>query len=227
MLLRERIHQQLKDDIISGALPTGEMLSVDVLSEKYGTSKTPVREALRLLQHEQLVEIVPRVGCYVSYLSLQDVGALFEFRLIVEGAAARLAAQHISEEEVAALEHMNSRYRSGDTESYWEYLKTNREFHYRIAQATGNRWLARTVGSLLDQMQRIMYLRLDLRDAADEMADEHGRLVAALQQRDGALAERAMIDSIETARKAVVEAIMGGARLPAAPDSNRRGDDDV
>jgi DNA-binding GntR family transcriptional regulator len=217
LLLRERIYQDLKGNIISGLLPTGEVLSVDGLAAKYQASQTPVREALRLLQHEQFVEIIPRIGCYVSYLSLQDVGALFEFRLIVEGAAARLAAQRIKAEETAALEQLNRGYRSGDVDSYWEYLRRNREFHYRIACATGNRWLARAVGSLLDQMQRLMFLRLDLGDAAEEIVEEHRQLVAALRQRDSALAEQAMVNSIENARKAVIEAIMGGARLPLEP----------
>lgn len=217
MLLREKIYQDLKNDILSGVLPTGETLLVDRLAEKYQTSKMPVREALRLLQHELLVEIVPRIGCYVSHLSLQDVGALFEFRLVVESAAARLAAQRITEEELAHLEHMNSTYRPGDTDSYWEYLRSNREFHYRVALATGNRWLARSVGSLLDQMQRLFFLRLDVRDAAEEMVAEHRRLVAALRARDSALAEKAMVEAIENARQAVIGAIMGGARLPAVP----------
>lgn len=217
VLLREKIYQDLKNDILSGTLPIGEVLSVDALAAKYQTSKMPVREALRLLQHEQLVEIIPRIGCHVSHFGLQDVGSLFEFRLIVESAAARLAATRISEQELAALEHMNSRYCPGDVDSYWEYLKSNREFHHRIALATGNRWLASAVGSLLDQMQRLFYLRLDLRDAADEMAEEHRQLVAALRARDAVAAERLAVSSIENARKAVMEAIMAGARLPPEP----------
>ncbi len=218
MLLREQIYHDLKNDILSGVLGVGEVLSVDVLAEKYRVSKTPVQEALRLLQHEQLVEIIPRIGCRVSHLGLQDVGALFEFRLIVEGAAARLAADRITDEDLAALEQMNDGYRPGDIDSYWRYLRSNREFHYRIACATGNRWLARAVGGLLDQMQRLFFLRLDLRDAAEEMVEEHRQLVAALRARDGAAAERAMVNSIENARRAVMEAVMAGARLPPEPN---------
>ena len=66
-------------------------------------------------------------------------------------------------------------------------------------------------------MQRLLFLRLDLRDCADEMVEEHRQLVAALRKRDGALAKKAMTDSIENARKAVLEAIMQGARLPIQP----------
>lgn len=223
MLLRERIYQDLKSDILSGRLGTGEVLSVDQLAKRYQVSPTPVKEALRLLQHEDLVEIVPRIGCRVSHLSLQDVGDLFGFRLIVEGAAARLAARQISEEELAALERMGDHYRPGDIASYWAYLQSNREFHYRIACATGNKWLARSVGGLLDQMQRLFFLRLDLRDAAEEMVEEHRQIVAALRARDGAAAERAMVSSIENARKAVMEAIMGGARLPAGLPEEEKG----
>jgi DNA-binding GntR family transcriptional regulator len=219
LLLREHIYQDLKNDILSGVLGIGEVLSIDALAEKYQASKTPVQDALRLLQHEQLVEITPRIGCRVSHLTLQDVGALFEFRLVVEGASARLAARSISEDDLVALERMNDGYRPGDIDSYWEYLRGNREFHYRIARATGNRWLARAVGGLLDQMQRLFFLRLDLRDAAEEMVEEHRQLVAALRARDGAAAEQIMLTSIENARRAVMEAVMAGARLPPEPSA--------
>lgn len=74
--------------------------------------------------------------------------------------------------------------------------------------------LADVVGRLLDQMQRLIFLRLDLRDCTDEMVKEHRQLVVALRKRDGALAKEVMMKSIENARKAVLEAIMQGARLP-------------
>jgi len=180
-------------------------------------SKTPIREALHALQHEGLVDIIPRVGYFVSQMTIKDVQDIFELRLIIESASAEMAARNITDEEVTYLENMHTSYVSGDIDSYWEYLEENREFHYRVALATRNKWLAEVVGRLLDQMQRLLFLRLDLRDCADEMVEEHRQLVAALRKRDGALAKKAMTDSIENARKAVLEAIMQGARLPIQP----------
>jgi DNA-binding GntR family transcriptional regulator len=213
-LLTEQIYKKIKEDILTGVYGFGEQLSVSELAEKYGVSATPVRAALNALQRENLVEVLPRVGCFVSPLSVKDVQDIFQLRAIIEGAAAEMAAQCITDEEVAYLENMPSSYIPGDVDSYWQYLGENREFHYRVALATGNRWLAEQVGRLLDQMQRLLFLRLDLHDCADEMAEGHRQLVAALKERDGALAKQVTVDAIENARKAVLEAILSGARLP-------------
>ena len=180
--LREQVYQETKNDIITGVHGAGEKLSLDHLAEKYQVSKTPIREALHALQHEGLVDIIPRVGYFVSQMTIKDVQDIFELRLIIESASAEMAARNITDEEVTYLENMHTSYVSGDIDSYWEYLEENREFHYRVALATRNKWLAEVVGRLLDQMQRLLFLRLDLRDCADEMVEEHRQLVAALKK---------------------------------------------
>ena len=213
-LLREQVYEGLKNDILTGLHGVGERLSVDKLAGEYEVSKTPVREALSALQQEDLVEIIPRVGYFVSQVTVKDVRDIFELRLIVEAASAEMAARNISEEELLHLENLHEGYVPGDVDSYWQFLKENREFHYRVALATRNKWLAETVGRLLDQMQRLLLLRLDLRNSADEMVEEHRQLVAALRRRDGALARKVVVDAIENARQAVLEAIMRGSSCP-------------
>ncbi len=216
-LLREQVYEGLKNDILTGLHGVGERLSVDKLAREYEVSKTPVREALNALQQEDLVDIIPRVGYFVSQVTVNDVRDIFELRLIVEAASAEMAARNISEEELLHLENLHEGYVPGDVDSYWQFLKENREFHYRVALATRNKWLAETVGRLLDQMQRLLLLRLDLRNSADEMVEEHRQLVAALRRRDGALARKVVVDAIENARQAVLEAIMRGASCPIQP----------
>lgn len=216
-LLREQVYQELKADILAGLYGVGARLSVDELAKKHRVSKTPVKEALNALQKEDLVDIIPRVGYFVSQLTVKDIQDIFELRLIVEAASAEMAARTITDEELLYLENMHSSYVSGDPDSYAHYLQRNREFHCRVALATRNRWLAEVVGRLLDQMQRLLLLRLDLRDSADEMVREHRQLVAALRRKDGALAKRVMVDAINSARQAVLEAIMNGARCPIQP----------
>ena len=216
-LLREQVYQELKADILAGLYGVGERLSVDELARKHKVSKTPVKEALNALQREDLVHIIPRVGYFVSQLTVKDIQDIFELRLIVEAASAEMAAETITEEELLHLENMHGGYVSGDHDSYRQYLQENREFHWRVARATRNRWLAEVVGRLLDQMQRLLLLRLDLRNSADEMVREHRQLVAALRSRDGALAQKCMVDAIGNARQAVLEAIMYGARCPIQP----------
>ena len=212
--LRDRAYHEIKSDIITGVHGSGERLSLDRLADRYQVSKTPVRDALNALQQEGYVEIIPRGGCVISHITVKDVQDVFDLRLILEGASAELAAQHITYEELLNLEGMHSSYSSGDAESYWEYLKENREFHCVVARATRNKQLAGEVERLLEQIQRLIYLRLDLRDSADEMVQEHCQLVATLRSRDRHLARKVMVASIQTARAAVLEAIMLGARLP-------------
>lgn len=219
--LTERIYRKIKDDLLTGVYSLGEQLSISELAERYGTSATPVRGALSALEREDLVEIIPRVGCFISHLSVKDVQDIFRLRAIIEGAAAEMAAQEITDEEIAYLENIHSHYVSGDFDSYWQYLTDNHDFHYRVALATRNRWLAEEVSRLLDQMQRLLFLRLDLSDDANGMVEEHRQLVAALKKKDGALAKKVMVEAIETARKAVWEAILNGARLPVQTSSDR------
>ena len=148
--LREQVYQETKNDIITGVHGAGEKLSLDRLAEKYQVSKTPIREALNALQHEGLVEIMPRVGYFVSQMTIKDLQDIFELRLIIESASAEMAARNITDAEVTYLEDMHSSFVLGDIDSYWQYLKENREFHYRVALATQNKWLAGVVGRLLD-----------------------------------------------------------------------------
>jgi DNA-binding GntR family transcriptional regulator len=212
-LLTERVYKEIKDGILTGVYSFGERLSVSELAGEFGASATPVRAALSLLEREDLVETIPRVGCFVTHLTIKDVHDIFQLRTIVEGAAAEMAAQSITDEEIAYLENMHSHYVSGDADSYRQYLADNHDFHYRIALATRNRWLAEAVSRLLEQMQRLLFLRLDLHEDADEMVEEHRQVVAALKKRDSALAKQMTVEAIENARKAVLEAIWNGTEL--------------
>ena len=206
--LNEKICQMLRNDILLGTYPPGERLDVNNLVGQYGVSRTPVRDALNVLQREGLVEIVPRVGYFISRITIRDIEDIFQLRLIVETASAELAARLITREELAYLEKLTRRYVVGDIESYKGFLAENRDFHYRVALATGNRRLAEVVDNLLQQMQRLLILRLDLRENAEEMLTEHHRLLEALRARDAQGARQAMQDALQNARGAVMQSIM-------------------
>jgi len=214
MLLRDQVHEGIRSDILSGLYRMGERLPVDKLAQEYQVSKTPVREALNTLQNEGLVTIVPRVGYFVSHMTVKDAQDLFELRLILETASAEMAARNITEEELRGLEGVQCTYVSGDTDSYWKYLKDNREFHYRVALATGNSRLAEAVGNVLDQMQGLLFLEARLYDRAEQFQDEHRQLIEALRNRDCKETVRIATEAIENARRAMLDAIMHGARLP-------------
>jgi DNA-binding GntR family transcriptional regulator len=212
MLLRKQVYSKIKEDILAGVYRMGEKLPVDALAEKYRVSKTPIREALTLLQHEGLVEVIPRAGYFVSYTTLRDIQDLFGLRLILEAAAAEMAAQNITEEQLDALEHILCTYVPGDMASYAQYVQNNREFHYRVALASGNEKLAEAVANVLDQMQGVLLLEAHLYDRARQFDQEHKQLVQALRKRDPILARKVMTEAIENTRRAMLAATLGEER---------------
>ena len=205
---KQRIYRALRADILGGILDMGERLNEGQLAAKYGVSKTPVREALTLLQQEGLVEVQPRVGYLTSRVTLQDVEDIFDLRLIVEAAAAERAAAAIGDEDLAYLEGLRSIYRTGDRESYRRFLEENLAFHRAIAEATHNKRLVEVVVRLLEQMQRLLILRLDLSGEGADMVEEHRQIVAALRDRDPERSRELMAASIANARRAVVQSLV-------------------
>ncbi|MHB0875799.1 MAG: GntR family transcriptional regulator [Anaerolineae bacterium] len=197
----------LKEQIMSGALLPGTQLSPPDLAQQFGVSRTPVRDALNQLAQEQLVEVEPRRGYFVSRITVRDVEDIFQFRLILETSSAELATARITEDQIARLAQLSSRYVAGDVESYKAYLQENREFHLAVARAGGNRLLYDSLSRIFEQMQRFLVLRLDLSGSADDMLAEHYLLLDAFRSRDAARASEAMRVAIEHARDAVLESI--------------------
>jgi DNA-binding GntR family transcriptional regulator len=212
-LLRNRIYQQIKRDIIGGVYASGEAVSPVALAKKYRVSMTPVREAFHALQREGLIEIFPRLGYFVTSVTVKDIQDIFALRAIIEGAAAAQAAKCITKGELRHLEEVQGNYESGDTRTYWNYLRDNREFHYGIALATRNRWLAESVERLLDQVERFVFLALEMEDYVKDILVLHPRVIAALKEGDSAKAKKAMVEGIEKTRDAVLDAVMSGKEL--------------
>jgi DNA-binding GntR family transcriptional regulator len=202
-----QVYRLLKADIISGAFDMGEKLNESQLVRRYGAGKTPVREALGMLQQEGLVEAVPRVGYLTSRVTLQEVADVFELREIVEGSAAEKAATAITEDTLGYLEQLHSDFRAGDRESYLRFLAQNSEFHYTIALASGNRLLADVVARLQERVQRLVILRLDLSASIEELVGEHHELLAALRRRDPVQARAHMVQDITNSHQAALDAL--------------------
>lgn len=108
--LREVIFDTLREAIIAGELKPGERLMEVKLAEKMGVSRTPVREAIRKLELEGLVEMLPRKGAHVAELSVKDIMDVLEVRATLDGLATALAAERITDEEIKKLEHVHSQF---------------------------------------------------------------------------------------------------------------------
>ncbi|MBI3976684.1 MAG: GntR family transcriptional regulator [Chloroflexi bacterium] len=206
--LKDQVYHQLKREIATGALRPGERLQEGRLAARFQVSKTPVREALALLVKEGFVEVMPRSGYVVTPFTLEDIQHLFDLRIILEGAAAELAAQHITAAEIQRLDlHVDSRYISGDLDTYDHIVDENRAFHHQVAVASRNPYLADAVLSLLEKMDRLIYFRLDSNAPPEEMDQEHRRLLDALRHHDPVRAREEMTAAVRNAREGVLTAL--------------------
>lgn len=201
---KNRIFRELRRAIIMGHRQPGERLSVTELTQTYGGGITPVRDALQMLGQEGLVTIKPRSGYFVTSITLKELRDLLEVREILEVAAVERAAQRISAEALAELARVHEGYTGDDDESYDRYTDENRNFHYLLAQASGNETLAELLGRLHDRLARFMVLR----HAGHTQAQSHARIVAALRARDVAAARQAMLDEITETREAILDRVV-------------------
>ena len=208
--LTSRAYEAIKADIITCALQPGRQIAQRQLAEQYGAGLTPVREALQRLAQEGFVQAIPRSGYVVAPISLSDVREIFELRAIIEGAAARLAAERGSPEQIQRIAQAASfTYVYRDRQSYSRFLAFNASFHRSVAVAAGNQRLADQVARLLDELSRVFHLGLDVKDSAEEMQREHLALAQALCNRDAARAEEIVRSQIARSQQRVLEAIVG------------------
>lgn len=169
------------------------------LAEKLGVSRTPVREAIRKLELEGLLEMVPRKGAYVADVSIKDVLNVLEVRASLEGLAASLAAERITEEEIEKLkqsakefEEMN---RLNDRDGM---VEKDTEFHSILLNASGNNKLLSIVADLSDYVQRFRVIYFTEYSDSKDIVEEHRKLLDAISERDGEKASQAAKDHIES-----------------------------
>jgi len=208
-LLSDRAYERIRHDIICCALLPGTEISEAQLCTHYRLGKAPVRMALNRLAHDGLVRAIPRRGYRVTQVTVKDIHDVFELRLMLEPAAARMSAGRVDLHKLRALDEITrAGYQPGDTRSTSRFLEANKAFHVAIARATGNARLADAVERLLDEMTRLLHLGLGLRNRTQEVSREHRALLKVLARGDGDGAERICREQIEAARGMVVSAIL-------------------
>ena len=201
---RARIYREVRRSIIMGYYQPGQRLEVDELAGAYKTSVTPVRDALQRLSQEGLVTIKPRSGYFVKGVTPKELRDMLEMRKILELAAIDRATLRITAEQIRALRSVHAGYTGDDDESYDRYTDENRHFHYLIAQISGNRELAETLGRLLDRLARFMVLR----HAGQSQEVTHARIVDALESHNMEAARQALLEDIDTSSDVIMDATL-------------------
>lgn len=208
-LKSDRAYERIRHDILCCALAPGLEITETQLCAHYKLGKAPVRMALNRLAHDGLVRAIPRRGYRVTEVTLKDIHDVFELRLMLEPAAARMAAGRVDAQRLRALDEVcRAGYQPGDARSTSRFLEANKAFHVEIARASGNARLADAVEQLLDEMTRLLHLGLGLRNRSQELQGEHRALVKALTRGDAGTAERICREQIEAAHGMVLSAIL-------------------
>ena len=190
---------------MKGDLAPGTRISEVLLAKTFGISRGPLREAIRRLAGRGLLEIIPHAGARVVTLSVDDLLEVFDIREALEGMACRLAAERMTDSEIAAVESVLERHSHDEAlkagEAYYQE-PGDYDFHYRIAHGAKNRRIAELLCGELYHLIRIYRYRSGaVPGRAPQAFDEHRKILAALQARDGALAETLMREHIRRARR--------------------------
>lgn len=213
-MVGEATYAELRQAIMSCTLAPGSMLTEASVMERYKVGKSTCRLALVRLAQDGFVRSVPRQGYVVVPITMKDVEEVFALRLLLEPAAAKLAAGKVDTRGLLRIEKASrSNTVSRDKGNRIGYfLDANREFHLAIAMASGNDRLVRSISSLLDEMKRLVALGFAAKTDSPEIDGDHNKLIEALDAGDGDLAEKIAYQHIERFRDMTLEKVIQSFR---------------
>lgn len=204
----EGVYGVLLSEIRAGVLPPGARLRETEIAERLGVSRTPVREALRLLEADRIVEHRPRSGAHVCRLDYAEIMELYAMRAALEATAARFAARATSDVEIAALRALNADFAAARGDALRAY-EINRRFHGALHDAAKNRFLMRALNGLEKTLMVLGPTTLLDPERVDEAAREHEAVLDALTAQDGPGADALMRAHIEAAQGARLRSMHG------------------
>ena len=188
----KRAYEQIRERITTLELEPGSVINEQLLAEELEMGLAPVREALKLLVHDNLVVITPRHGLYVSDVNAPDLEQLSELRLSLEGLSARLAAQRATEDDIVILEALRQEQASTPADDRRRLFDIDHNFHQAVARAAHNKYMADSLERLFGLSQRLWYLALPELGFLPTAVEQHLDLVQAIKNGDGDEAERIM-----------------------------------
>ena len=188
--MSELIYEQLSDWIMDGTLSAGQKISEDELADRFGVSRMPVREAIRLLSAKNLLESIPYVGTTVRILTSDEISEIYLLRSVLEPMACKKAAEHIKEEELEKLRHIQA-----ELEIYAKLplslstskalYRLNKEFHMLLYSASRMSTLIQIIDGLWDSIANIRMRTAYTSIYPEQMQHEHRNYIYLLEQRDG------------------------------------------
>ena len=189
-----RVFQKIREDILNGKYKENDELRENTIGKELGVSRTPVREALRQLELEGLVTIIPNRGAYVTGISNKDIWDIYVMRSMLEGLCARWAAEHITDEQLDELEEaillseFQMKKESGFSPEQVAALDS--KFHSVLYEASGSRMLSRVLADFHNYVQMARKTSVVSEERARKSIREHRQILRAIHDRDAEMAEQ-------------------------------------
>ena len=217
--LRTRIFEAIREKIVNGAYPSGENLIESKLAEEFGVSRTPVREAIRQLEHEGLVRSVPNRGVIVEGITSREVDETYTIRALIEGLAAKQAAERATPEEVSRLDEivglMEFYTHRGNAE---QVTRLDTSFHTLLIEASKSRPLKNALKGLNYYVQRARAASLRVPGRLWASLEEHKAIFQAIRDRQPELAEERLNEHIARARQNLLNRMKSWETSGLAPE---------
>lgn len=204
--LREMVYEELKMQILTGAIIPGTRMMEVELADEMGVSRTPIREAIRKLEKEGLVTIEPRRGAYASMISTEDMVEILEVRQDLEGLAAFFAAERMPKEKLELLHEVSDKYNDAVKRGSMEDMITyDTRFHRTIVDSCHNKILVQMIEQLQELVLRFRYIYYDNFRRAENMPEEHAAIIQAIESGDANAARYAADVHIDRLKELVIK----------------------
>lgn len=223
--LRDVVFNTLRSAILKGELEPGERLMEIALANKLGVSRTPIREAIRKLELEGLVVMIPRKGAEVSRITEQDLRDVLEVRASLEKLAAELACERITDEEMENLKEKEKIFAdaiASDEVDATEIAQKDVDFHDVIFNATKNKRLIQMLNNLREQMYRYRLEYIKDSSTHKELVAEHKKIVEAVQARDKETASALIEEHIYRQEQGMIRIIQEQDRKAEAEQAKKK-----
>ena len=204
LALYQEVAERLRQRIYSHDLAPGTWVDEQALADDYGISRTPLREALKVLASEGLVTLKPRRGCYVTEISERDLDEIFSVMALLEGQCAHITARKATDADLERLRKIHEKLEkaagNGDIDGYFE---ANQAFHQALQKITDNRWLLQVIEDLRKVIKLSRHHSLFSEGRLEQSLAEHRGILAALTERDAERAQLLMRAHIDSGRAAL------------------------
>ncbi len=211
--LREQIVFSLRESIIRGELKPGTKLTEPELAARLGISRTPIRESFRQLESEGFLTVIPRKGAVVSNITRKDIEDFYELKSLLEGYAARIAAEKMTEKDIGKLIRINEElFDCAEKNNYERFFTKNEEFHNYFLTLCGNEKLVEIRDAMVKRFLGFRMAALSLPGRLTESVKQHEQAIKAFKRRDGRLAEAVLVE----------HALLGGDYLAEQVDRASR-----